>query len=104
MPSKYDKVYRFDLIQELVSYDEKTHLARFKQTPNPERYEWKTIDGQKYLCDKMEPFRFSENVFAEMMLDMKGKALYYVKPDIDNIVDYIESLSLIHISEPTRPY
>ena len=91
MPSKYDKVYRFDLIQELVSYDEKTHLAKFKLTPNPERYEWKAIDGQKYLCDKMEPFRFSENVFAEMMLDMKGKALYYVKPDIDNIVDYIES-------------
>jgi class 3 adenylate cyclase len=92
IPSKYDdKLYRFDLLQKLKAYDKKTHLAIFEYTPNPARYDWKIIDGQKYLIDKMEPFRFSEKVYAEIMADMKGKNLYWVKPDIDNITDYIES-------------
>lgn len=91
IPSKYDdKLYRFDLIQKLVSYDKKTHLAIMEYTPNPERYEWKTIGGEEYLCDKMEPFRFLKERFFQMLKDMKGKTLYYVKPDIDNITDYIQ--------------
>ncbi len=91
IPSKYDdKLYRFDLLQKLVSYDEKTHLAIMEYIPNPDRYEWKMIGGEEYLCDKMEPFRCTKERFFQMLRDLKGKTLYYVKPDIDNISNYIE--------------
>lgn len=90
MPSKYDKnLYRIDLIQEVEWYDEKTHQMKLKLTPNPERYEWKTVGGTEYLCDKFEKIMFSKETFAKFIQSMKGKGLYWVKPDIDNIIDYI---------------
>jgi len=92
MPSKYDdKIYRMDLLQEVEWYDEKTHRMKVKLTPNPERYDWKIINGKKVLCDKFEDMRIPEDVYFKIMSDMKGKGLYYVKPTITSNLEYIQN-------------
>ncbi len=92
MPSKYDnKLFRMDLLQEIEWYNEKTHRMKVKLTPNPERYDWKIINGKKVLCDKFEDIQIPEDVYSKIMSDMKGKGLYYVKPTITSNLEYIQN-------------
>jgi len=89
MPSD-DNVYRIDLLQEVEWLDKKTNRMRIKWTPNPERYDWKIINGKNHLCDKLENITIPEEVYNKIILDMKGKGIYWVKSNIDSNLKYIE--------------
>lgn len=88
MPSE-DNVYRIDLLQEIEWFDEKNNRMCVKWTPNPERYEWKIINGKKCLCDKLEDVIIPEEVYHNVIMQMEGKGLYWVRPTIDSNLNYI---------------
>jgi len=46
--------FRMDFVQEIVSVDEYKRTFTVRLIPNPRRYEWKEVDGERYLYDKLD--------------------------------------------------
>jgi len=55
--------FRMDFVQEIISVDEDKRTFTVRLIPNPRSYEWKEIDGKRYLYDKVDNILFPEKVF-----------------------------------------
>lgn len=80
-----------DFKMEVVSTDEETGTAKLCFKPDPERYEWCTVSGEKALYDKLDRAYIPLRVLMEGMRLGKGTPIYYQPPMIDNAKEYISS-------------
>jgi class 3 adenylate cyclase len=76
---------------EVVSMNEETGEFEIILRPNPERYEWRQVDGERALYDKLDNTIMPESVLAESLKFAQGTPMYYQPPRIDNARDYIKS-------------
>ena len=84
--------FRMDFVQEIVSVDEDKRTFTVRLIPNPRRYEWKEIDGKRYLYDKLDNILFfPEKVFFDLVKQMVGQPIYFQPQEIDNAEQYVKS-------------
>lgn len=88
-----DKAMRFrmDFVLEVISVGEDKRTITFRLIPNPRRYEWKEMDGKRYLYDKLDELLFPEKVFFDLEKQMAGQPIYFQPQKIDNAEQYIKS-------------
>lgn len=58
--------------------------------PDPERYDWITIDGTKYLHDKFDDWVISSEEISKMIDGMGPQPIYYSAPKISDIHAYVK--------------
>jgi len=83
--------FRMDFVQEIISVDEDKRTFTVRLTPNPRRYEWKEVDGERYLYDKLDKVLFPERVLFDFAKQMAGQPIYFQPQEIDNAEQYIKS-------------
>ena len=83
--------FRIDFALEIISVDEDERTFTFRLIPHPRRYEWKEIDGKRYLYDKLDDVLFPEKVFFDGVKQMEGQPIYCQPREIDNAEQYVES-------------
>jgi adenylate cyclase len=83
--------FRFDLTLEVTSWDDKSGILSVTFKPDPRRYEWKEIDGKRYLYDKLDNTAFPESVYLEMYKQLEGQPIYYQPPKITDAQTYFQS-------------
>jgi hypothetical protein len=67
---------RFDVVQRITSFDEKTGHAEVFIEPDPLRYEWQEHDGDRVLYD-----RFDQTIFPhEVVMDALRQAVSLPRP------------------------
>ncbi len=81
---------RMDFVSKVLGFDEKTRKVTFELIPNPERYEWKEISGNKVLYDKLDNVCFPEEVFWKGVENLKGVPIYYQPQLIKDSREYIK--------------
>jgi len=59
--------------------------------PDPERYEWITRDGKKFLRDKFDNLLIPEAEFASAAAKSARLPIHYSPPDIKNTDEYLAS-------------
>jgi hypothetical protein len=55
--------FRFDLIQEVLSFGDEARTVRFLLKPDPRRYETRERDGVSYMYDKFDDLWSPEKEF-----------------------------------------
>lgn len=56
------KDFRMDLVFRVIDVDEENKRVKFVMKPHPRRYEWKKIEGKRFLYDKLDNVYFPEDV------------------------------------------
>lgn len=98
MPTK-DETFRIDFKQVSGKYDKKTGKFEGVLIPDPERYEWKTIDSTKYLYDKFDNLMIPELEFSKMIEKIPpNMPIYSSIPKIDDVSVYTKK-RLSHIKD-----
>ena len=87
-----------DFIQELISFDEKTGKAEVYLIPNPARYEFKVMNGQKGYYDRFDDLFIPVEVLKKIAHKLDGKPFYYSPPKINDADQFIEE-RIPHIQE-----
>jgi adenylate cyclase len=87
--------YRLDFVQELVEVNESSRTFVVILKPNPVRYEWRDVEGKRYLYDKLDNIAIPEEAYNDLAKQAIGKPIYYQPSKIDNIEKYIESRRLL---------
>jgi hypothetical protein len=64
--------FRMDFVMKVVSFDEESGRLTFKLEPDPRRYEWKELDGECGLYDRLDRTFFPKKAFFESMKQMEG--------------------------------
>jgi len=80
-----------DFVQEIISVDEDKRTFTVRLIPNPRRYEWKEVDGERYLYDKLDKVLFPGRVLFDLAKQMTGQPIYFQPQEIDNAEQYIKS-------------
>lgn len=88
MPTE-KRSFRIDFIQEIVSFDEKTGRFRTILTPDPQRYERKTLNGEDGYFDKFDNIFIPVKTLEEASSQLNGMPIYYSPPKITNSDEYI---------------
>lgn len=83
--------FRMDFVQEIISVDEDKRTLTVRLIPNPRRYEWKVIDGKRYLYDKLDEVLFPEGVFFDLAKQMDSQPIYFQPQEIDSAEQYVKS-------------
>lgn len=83
--------FRMDFVQEIISVDEDKRTFTVRLIPNPRRYEWKEINGKRYLYDKLDEVLFPAKVFFDLAKQMAGQPIYFQPQEIDNAEQYVKS-------------
>jgi len=88
--------FRMDFVQRIISFDEKSRTFKAVLDPDPQRYEWKEISGERCLYDKLDKLYIPEQVYAAAIRELserireKGVSLELYK--IDDVEPYIKTL------------
>jgi len=85
------KSFRMDFVQEVISMDDDKKTITMRLIPNPKRYEWKTIDGEQYLYDKLDNFYIRKKAFADFAKQLTGKPIYFQPQEIGNAEQYVQN-------------
>jgi adenylate cyclase len=83
--------FRFDVTVEILSMNDETGEVEFVLRPNPDRYEWREIEGEQRLYDKFDRLLFPKEVLAQMAEQLRGLPITYEAPRIKDAKAYIES-------------
>lgn len=83
--------FRMDFDQEIISVDEDKRTFTLRLIPNPRRYEWKEIDGKRYLYDKLDEVLFPEKAFFDLAKQIASQPIYFQPQEIDNAEQYVKS-------------
>lgn len=83
--------FRMDFVQEIVSLDKESRTLTVILKPDPRRYEWKEMEGKRYLYDKFDDVYIPEQVYFESLKQIVGKPIYFQPPRIDDAEAYIKS-------------
>lgn len=70
--------------------DEESRQFTGQLIPDPEKYEWKTIEGKKYLLDKFDNLLFPEEDIHKMFENLKPQPIYASAPKIANVDEYVK--------------
>lgn len=89
---------RMDFKLEIVNYDEKTGKCEVILIPHPERYELRTIDGEKGYYDKFDNAFIPLDELEKAIPQLDGMPIYYSPPKIEDANRYI-SERIPHIKE-----
>src|SRR6266852_1138337 len=82
--------FRFDLIQEVLSFDDETRTVKFILKPDPRRYEKREHDGVAYLYDKFDDLWFQEKEFmGSLARQLEGQSVFFQPPRILSAADYV---------------
>jgi class 3 adenylate cyclase len=77
--------------QEVVSYDPKTHIAKFALIPSPERYEEKEYDGRKFYYDKFDNLLYPQDELLQQIANqLPGLPIHSSLPTIGNLDAYVK--------------
>jgi len=79
-----------DFIQEIVSVDKSNKTITFRLIPDPRRYEWKKVEGKRYLYDKLDDSLFSEEVYLNLVNQMNGQNIYFQPQKINDVEQYVK--------------
>ena len=88
MPDEPRQSIRADLLSEVVSTDENSHIVHVKLTPDPRRYETFEKDGKQYWRDKFLGSVFGWETIEQMAAMGSGAPLFYSPPKIGDAVEY----------------
>jgi len=88
MPEKR-KPFRMDFVNEMISFDEKTGKLKGRLIPNPERYDFKIIDGEEGYYDRFDDIFIPVRVLKKAAPQMVGMPIYFSPPKIANADAYI---------------
>ncbi len=83
--------WRLDFTMEVLETDDATRTAKVVLVPRPDRYEWKEIDGHRYLFDRLDNALIPEEEFKKMAAEYVGQPIYCQPVLIDDIEAYVES-------------
>jgi class 3 adenylate cyclase len=83
--------FRIDFVLEVVSVDEETREFTARLDPDPRRYEWREIKGERYLYDRFDDIYIPEKVFYEQFTKIRGLPIYFQPPKIKDAEAYIKS-------------
>jgi len=86
-----EKRLRMDFELKIISVDEDKRTIKFDLIPDPRRYEWKEINSEKYLYDKLDKVLYPEKEFFDFAKQLVGKPIYFQQREIDNAEQYIKS-------------
>ena len=76
-----EKRFRIDFKMTPASdYDKETGMMTVKLEPDPKRYEWKDINGEKMLYDKIDDFCIPITTLQKQLKESGGKPIYYQPP------------------------
>lgn len=90
MSNKF-KPFRMDFIQTVVSMDEKSGKVAFRIEPDPRRYEWKEVKGERCLYDKLDDVYIPEQVLLNSFKKIGGMPIYFQPQMIGDAEKYIKS-------------
>ena len=88
-----DNRRRMDLISEVVSIDRTTGTMELRLQPDPRRYKWIEMEGERYLHDLFDKELIPEDVFFEGMKTLAGLPIYLHDPKIEDSDIYVASRS-----------
>jgi class 3 adenylate cyclase len=80
---------RIDFVCKVISLDDSTGEFVFQLVPDPRRYEWETMDGEKVLYDKFDNAVFSQTALAQFREQLSGCPMYFQPPMIDDPEEYV---------------
>jgi class 3 adenylate cyclase len=80
-----------DFVQRIISFDEESGTAEVVLEPDPRRYEWKEIGGERYLHDKLDDLYFSKQAYTQAFEQLVGQPIYLERQKIDDAEAYIKS-------------
>jgi class 3 adenylate cyclase len=83
--------FRMDFVRKIVYFDEKSRTTIEVVEPDPRRYEWKEIDGKRYLYDKFDNTCFAEQDYREFVRQIIGIPIYSQPQKIDDAKAYVKS-------------
>jgi class 3 adenylate cyclase len=80
------------MVHRVLSYDESTGVFRVAIEPDPRRYEWRIIDGEKWLYDKLDDAAFpAERLMESLARFMEGAPAYFQPPRVGDVAAYVET-------------
>jgi class 3 adenylate cyclase len=83
------KPFRIDFVQEVISFNEKTGEFVGRLTPDPERYDFKVIDGKEGYYDRFDNAFIPLDVLKKAAPSLIGKPIYCSLPKIASADEYI---------------
>jgi len=89
MPTEKNSV-RIDFVQKDFKIDKKTGKFQGTLIPNPERYEWRDINGGKHLYDKFDNILFPPAILDQLFNQTKDVPIYFSPPKIKDIYEYVK--------------
>lgn len=99
---------RVDFVWRVISLDEQTRTVTVAVSPDPDRYEWREIDGERFLYDRLDNACFPEQVFFDLMKETDGKPIYCQPAGIRDAQQYVRSrrpmiMTMLRGEEPDLP-
>lgn len=88
--SNRETCFRMDFVQEIISVDKDKRTITLRVIPDPRRYEWKEIEGKRYLYDKLDEALFPEKVYFDLVKQMAGQPIYFQPQEIGDAEQYVE--------------
>lgn len=83
--------FRMDFIQRFISVDEESGTMTVALEPDPRRYEWKEVDGKRYLYDKFDNTSIAEDDYRDFIRQAIGLPLYSQPQMLGDAEEYIKS-------------
>jgi len=68
--------FRMDFVHKIINLDNKAKTFTAVLEPDPRRYEWKEIDGNCCLYDKLDDVYIPEHVYLNFIEQASGKPIY----------------------------
>ena len=90
MPDRRERA-RMDFVFTVISADDESQTLRVVLEPDPGRYEWRTLEGKRYLYDKLDDVYIPDEVYSQLAGQMNGQPLFCQQPKIADVKAYFQS-------------
>lgn len=86
-----DDMFRFDLVQKNVKYNEEDNTISMFIEPDPRRYEWVEKEDGRFLYDRLDNLMFPHKLIMSMLKEAMGSMqIQNYQQKIGNAFDYYE--------------
>lgn len=82
---------RMDFKIEILKFDDETREIEGMLIPDPKRYEWKDIKGERKLYDKFDNIYFTEQALKSLVEQGKGQFIFYQPSMVNDVGEYLKS-------------
>ena len=80
---------RLDFKIEVISSDDEKGILEVRLTPDPLRYNWEMVKGERFLYDKLDHVRIPMSVLKDAMKKSDPLPIYFQPPLLENVEEYI---------------